>query len=413
MNRYAFLLGLLLFGACSIYKPQKVIHKNTETSLAPILATNGCAGVTDLNNIHRYNFTPPDPLPKKKFDMELLESNVKEALLELSIKSGIPILVDENVTGLVSVNIKKKSFLTSLDLILSVGPFDYKYKNNSFIVGAIDTTTNGWWKIAYQKNFILDFVLPSTLVKQMHARFRFFVSADDSKNILSVNAPRKIITEISSIISELDIKRRQIILKVQISEITARESQFIGNLGFMTQAGGNLGQIINIKKSNIDSFFSTMDILRSNGDLENKANPTLIAQEGKSVKFDSLVKDYNSPISGSSNLNQQYIQTGIELIITPRISQTGDIILRIDNLQMGDLVDNKVFEHNIKTTVRVKRGESIIIGGMLTKKNKVQVTKIPVLGDIPLIGWFFKKEQKYLVDSEIIFFIKPEIYCGS
>jgi type II secretory pathway component GspD/PulD (secretin) len=372
-----------------------------------------CSMVTRLKEKHfSYPYTS-DPTPQRKYDFELLESSLKESLLELSIKSGVPIIIDENVTGIVSVNVKGKSFLQIMELFLSVGPFDYKYEKGYFLVGMVDVSTNSWWNIAYHYNFIINYTRPSNIVKQIHPRFHMFLSANDSKNILSVNAPRKLLREIGHQLYELDLKRRQIILNISISEVSRRNKMQIGKLADYSNGPGNLTEIVNLPNSKLNDVLSYMNYLKSNGDLEVKANPRLVAQEGKSVVFDSMVKDYSLLSSGNSSTNRAYVETGIQLKITPRISQQNDIILDIQNLQLGDIVDSKIYEHNIKTTIRVKQGESIIIGGMLTKKSRMQVTKVPVLGDIPLVGWFFKDKRSYIEDTEILFIIRPEVRCDA
>ena len=108
---------------------------------------------------------------------------------------------------------------------------------------------------------------------------------------------------------------------------------------------------------------------------------------------------------------QVFIDSGIRLKIIPSVADNEDIMLKIDNLELGDIDSNQIYEHNLSTSIRVKKGESLLIGGMLMRKNKVNVTKIPILGNIPLLGWFFKHENKSKEMSEILFLIKPEVVC--
>jgi len=112
---------------------------------------------------------------------------------------------------------------------------------------------------------------------------------------------------------------------------------------------------------------------------------------------------------------------GILMGVTPRIDKRGEIILRIvpiitdireiKNLSYGGetfptpLVDIR----EATTMVKVKDGETIIIGGLMATKRSSQVQKVPLLGDLPLLGRIFRKVEKEEEKSELVIILRPHI----
>jgi type II secretory pathway component GspD/PulD (secretin) len=63
----------------------------------------------------------------------------------------------------------------------------------------------------------------------------------------------------------------------------------------------------------------------------------------------------------------------------------------------------------VSTTVGVKDGESVILGGLITSKQVVNQKKVPILGDIPLLGFFFKRDERTEIRSELVIVLTPKV----
>jgi type II secretory pathway component GspD/PulD (secretin) len=107
------------------------------------------------------------------------------------------------------------------------------------------------------------------------------------------------------------------------------------------------------------------------------------------------------------------LESGITLDITPWVGASGDITVMIN----PDIRDAKQIskEHStianrtMDTTVRVKDGENIIIGGLIQKNENSQESKIPLLGNIPILGHLFKKSDDMNNNTELIIIIRPKL----
>jgi len=112
----------------------------------------------------------------------------------------------------------------------------------------------------------------------------------------------------------------------------------------------------------------------------------------------------------------QYKDTGTILKVRPRINYDGVVILDIDQ-QVSAALENKLGGTNspiistreLKTKLAVKNGQSIMMGGLIKKGNTTTQNKIPLLGDIPLLGWAFKYEKQSNAKTELLVMITPYV----
>jgi type IV pilus assembly protein PilQ len=126
----------------------------------------------------------------------------------------------------------------------------------------------------------------------------------------------------------------------------------------------------------------------------------------------------NVASTGVQTQSVSYVTTGIQLTVTPSINADGRITLQVNpvvsqpsataagSTQTGaPAVDSR----NATTTVLVRDGETIVIGGLITDTLQDTISKVPLLGDIPILGWLFKKKTKTRVRAELLIFVTTRI----
>ncbi len=126
----------------------------------------------------------------------------------------------------------------------------------------------------------------------------------------------------------------------------------------------------------------------------------------------------NVASTGVQTQSVAYVTTGIQLTVTPSINADGRITLQVNpnvsqpsataagSTQTGaPAVDSR----NATTTVLVRDGETIVIGGLITDTMQDTISKVPLLGDIPILGWLFKKKTKTRVRAELLIFVTTRI----
>lgn len=164
------------------------------------------------------------------------------------------------------------------------------------------------------------------------------------------------------------------------------------------------------------------------------ANPKVMVTNGKTSSI-NLAEDYvekvdsqiiqNSLITTSNSVQRTYTigkDMGIKLDMVPFISPDGYVSLNLkphyatrkedildsqfNNLLVGTLLNRRDLD---LSNIRIKDGETLVIGGLIKEEEQQKVTKIPVLGDLPVAGVFFRNTKKTNVKSELVILITPRI----
>lgn len=118
--------------------------------------------------------------------------------------------------------------------------------------------------------------------------------------------------------------------------------------------------------------------------------------------------------TGSSIFNYSFLDVGIVLTVTPRITQNGYVTLDVSQTA-NDLQGYTSFnapivnQREANTTVSVKDGETIVLGGIIRNAITTTTNKVPLLGDIPLLGNLFKSTDKTKAKTELMIFLTPRV----
>jgi type II secretion system protein D len=287
---------------------------------------------------------------------------------------------------------------------------------------------------------------------------RVRVVSDERSNALLVSANLHLLPQILKLVEEMDAPTPQVLIEARILEVQTdkidklgvrwspdgsqvfsgddfdnsilgttkgRYTTGFGNNSQVTgPASGELSSAIRSIRSGVLDSTVNLDVLvqflRRNTDATVLAEPQInIADNemgrlfvGQQVPFidRSLTTD-----QGGLNQSFQYKLVGVILEVTPHINKSGEVSLRIraesSSIQpnqvnpAGPIVDTR----NFRTDVTAKDGEILVLGGIIQKQLADSVRKVPLLGDIPGMGWAFKKKDKVARNVELMVFLRPRI----
>jgi len=284
------------------------------------------------------------------------------------------------------------------------------------------------------------------------------IQADESTNALIITAGPDVVRRMKSIIRQLDIRRAQVLVESIIAEIsnnTGREfsSQFavgpasdsdsdttpvgVSNFGgaggivgllsgdpsTIASAIGN-GATFGVGGSNNSTRFAfLLKALSSDAATNILSTPSIVTLDNQeativvaqNVPF--LTGSFTTSSSGASNPFQtiERQDVGITLKVTPQINDGNTIKLEIDQevsnvstaaAANGGLVTNK---RQFTTSVLVEDGEILVLGGLIDDQLRDNVSKVPVLGDIPLLGWLFRSHTTSKDKQNLMVFMRPSI----
>ena len=173
----------------------------------------------------------------------------------------------------------------------------------------------------------------------------------------------------------------------------------------------------------LGGFGATIQALQTKGVVEVLAEPNLLAANGKQASF-LAGGEYPYPVAqassgGSASITIMFKEYGVRLNFIPTITPRGTIRLQVapevSALDFADAVEISGFQvpaittRKVKTEIELADGQSFVIGGLLDNTESETFSKIPFLGDIPILGKFFQSMQKTKANTELIVIVTPEI----
>ncbi len=262
---------------------------------------------------------------------------------------------------------------------------------------------------------------------------------------------------IKDIIRKLDTPRTQILLEVLVAEISSDKQNDFGidwrslsrdsgagqfNTGLGTESNiinpdadpEDLTAFINPRRNTLSGFSlgfinrggDLLAILRANLRRENfnvLSAPQILALNNQEAEINVgqdvpvLERSQTSSEGGSSTNSFTYRPSGIKLKVNPQINLSGqitlDLFVEISSI-LGQTAaaagGNPTFtKRNVKTFVTVVNKQTIVIGGLLSSETTKTVTKIPILGDIPLLGHLFRRNVETNIKRNLMIFMTPHI----
>jgi len=250
------------------------------------------------------------------------------------------------------------------------------------------------------------------------------VVADERTNTLIVTGTQEDLALVEGLIPKLDQAVPQVNLRVRIQEV---QSNFTRNLGIKwnTIAGGNVAASI------LDSGLSLIfDSTRSLAALNILATLEALQRQGLS----RALRDVNQTVLNNQTARLQSGETflirrvvgdrvervpfdiGIIVEVTPQITADGQILLNIKAEVSGNVQRNPVdgdvdrfTKQVVTTTLRVRDGQTVVLGGLTSQENNQVQQGVPFLMDIPLIGELFKQRTQETTDRELLVVITADI----
>jgi pilus assembly protein CpaC len=271
------------------------------------------------------------------------------------------------------------------------------------------------------------------------------------KSLENSTRAEKIAKTGGKIVNLLDVEvpdsEPQILLKVRFMSVDHTKSSQLGmnifSSGFANTIGGiSTGSLTTTTSStasdttvtggttptNLSVFYpglnlgATVQALQTNVGGQVLAEPNIVALNGKQASF-LAGGEYPFPVvqgGGSSNaISLMFKEYGIRLNFIPTITPRGTIRLQVapevSALDFSDAIEVSGYEvpaittRKMQTEVELSDGQSFVLGGLIDNTESQTFTKIPFLGDIPVLGKFFQAQTKSRANSELLVIVSPEI----
>jgi len=287
------------------------------------------------------------------------------------------------------------------------------------------------------------------------------IQADESSNSLIITADPDVLKNLEVVIAKLDIRRAQVMIETIVAEVSTNLSSALGiQFGFNGLAGNSAGPVgltnfASAGASNILSvgaaiasggasaapgallglggeaggmqFVALLNALSSDAATNILSTPTLVTMDNEEA---TIVVGQNIPLltgsfsstgnSGGASASNPFTtierqDIGLTLKVTPQINEGTSVKLAIEqetsslaasNAGAADLITNK---RSITTNVMVEDGEVLVLGGLIENTFRDTQEKIPILGDLPIIGSLFRHDKTAKERQNLMVFIHPVI----
>ena len=283
---------------------------------------------------------------------------------------------------------------------------------------------------------------------------------DAGTNTLIITDIDRVIKNFENLISQIDVASQQVLIEARIVETTDGYARELGSKFGYSKWGQNTwggqvtnGQIMNPKPSADGSFIVNPNInlsvanpssvvslvhefasgalmlelsaSQTQGKTKIISSPRVLTQDRKEAKIESGFEVPYQESAASGGTSTSFKDAILGLKVLPQITPEGNIMMTLDvqndrpigcaavDPSIGNTSEICMQKRNVVTQAMIENGGTLIIGGIYNENNENSTSKVPLLGDIPVIGNFFKYRRNVHQRNELLVFITPRIIGSS
>ena len=404
--------------------------------------------------------------------LDFKDADITNVLRILSYKSGVNIVAGKDVAGPVTIRLTDVPWDKALDVILRTYGYMYEREGNIIRVTTTENLEmEELVTEVFSLNYANAAEVPDAIEEMLSDRGS--VKHDARANLIIVTDIAPNIYKIRQVVAKLDMRTQQVSIEAKIIETTLDKDDKLGinwtaqvtasgasrpmtfpfpkkNQGgtwypgddTSASAGSNTGVFppnpgaafplalpsnYTFGTLNFTSFQAVLEMLKSRTNTKIISNPRITTLNNKEAKI-TVATTYNIPTYELNDNTGNYEITGYEekelgilLSVTPQINPEGYIVVQLEpevsafsvwdtfSTSGGTISAPRFTTRKASTQVMIKNGETIAIGGLIKETVTDRVYKVPVLGDIPLLGLLFKKKEKEVDTTDLLFFITVNI----
>ena len=392
--------------------------------------------------------TPLEQQMQKTISITFRETPIDDVIRAIAEKANVDIIKSPQVTGTVTATLTDVPLGEALNNILASHGYGYVADKNVIRIAPMS-------ELAQKEELLVSKIYRITYadVKDVGETLEKFISkrgslscSPSSSNIIVTDTESKI-KAIDTFIAHIDRITPQVLVEARIYDIKNQDHL---DLGIQWYAGRNYHLAGGYPTTNTNPFITsifdgvtdkatdtsgtlrfgildddvdidaTIRAEREDIDAKLLANPRILVLDNETALFD-IVTEYpyvERTIAGDMITETvKFKPIGTKLEVTPHVTREGMLRLHIlpefgvyvRDVELTSGSVPVVDTRKVDTIALVKDGQTVVLGGMVKKEVTQQTNKIPLLGDLPVLGLLFRFEGEKLVNSEIVVFITPRI----
>ncbi len=389
------------------------------------------------------------------------DTDLRQALSDLAAQAEVVIIPDSTVQGTVSADLRDVPLERALSMLLQTGGFAFAKLDGYYLVGVPDPSNPNFYLLSTTEVVELKYVAPQTIAALLSGPYGRYLTAEGvapptpearererqayraagvgaptagapQLYRLVITAPRDMVDRIKADIALLDTPPTQVMLEAVVLEVSeealknvgidwaARWIKFASRPSSIVSDGQTIateaGSLTYSEISNTE--MATLAALVENGKARLRANPRVATAEGQTAEIEVGKESYFAIVTGPVTFpytTLEQIKSGILLRITPRVIESEGVVAARIEPEVRDVTGKgpnglpEITFRRASTNLRVKDGQSIVIGGLINEFTTRTTSKVPLLGDLPLLGNLFRRSASRQSKTEVVIIITPHI----
>ncbi len=378
-----------------------------------------------------------------KLSLIVRDASLSRVLSLLGQTQGLNIVASNDIDAVISITLRDVPIDEALTAILSVANYTWVQQNGIILVTSLSDSAN--LPAAVQGRqievFDLDFASGDVMAEAIEGFLSpvgkvYAVSSQSNDNrrtqeaVVVEDLPESL-SRIAAYVHQMDRPPRQVLIEAHILqvELTDENDQGVDFDALMRVAGEQLTlKTVGFADENASPAFvatlkggdlsAVVEMIESSTDAKNLGSPKVLVvneQEarihvGKSIGYQGS----QTTTETSTFQNAQFIEVGVLLHLTPRITRDGRVLMNV-RPEVSDGAINPVTElpdtvtTELETDVMLADGQGMVIGGLIKETDSVKQNKVPYLGNVKGLGWFFRRSEVTKKREEIIIALVPRI----
>jgi type II secretory pathway component GspD/PulD (secretin) len=402
----------------------------------------------------------------EKVSLEVDNASLDQLIRSISVQSGINIVIYDKLTGDITAKLKEVPIDNALRFLLQNTKFTFWKDNSIYFIGSREMNQQKTTIIIPLRHVMADEANISKILPPS-INTNAVVKYDKEHNSLVVIGSFDVVAEAQEFIAKIDRPIPQVLIEALVVDLNLTRIRAYG-VKFFTQIlsdsaarlssnksyfpsmnwnGGKneIAKILNNLFPNYASktnriitklpsnFRASIEALENANLIKVHSTPQIATINGNSAsitigetRYYKLKKDYVNPSTTVTNNNLvgtderfESYKFNTQLQVTPWVMDDGYVMVKIrpefniprTNANVENQppnVDTRVLE----SMVRLKNGQTIVLGGQRQTENSVTSTGIPFLSNIPILGWLFSNKQIQKTETQMMIFLTPHIYYG-
>jgi type II secretory pathway component GspD/PulD (secretin) len=404
--------------------------------LFALAAAQTQAGAQNADATHTAQVVAAQSNPQLKTPITLVakDANLSEILKVLADRSGMNFVTGEGVyKEKITLILNKTPLDEAINILVRAAGLSYEIIGNSVLIAESDKLKDDVGLTGYVINLKY---ASAPEVASMLGDISAKVKVDAGGNRLICFSGIRTINEIVKIVEAIDHPHILVMLETRIIEVSVDKGATYGldwgalsplSVGAQYPAGRMLDGVSLDEWLRLPANFNfILDVMASNGDakvlmdskLTTTNNREATLHIGEVVPYE--VQTYNLSGSGGINLQIQKEEVGVKLAVTPHVNEDSQVTLTLEP-EVSSIVGWKGQNSDIplvrvrktQTTVRSGNGQTIFLAGLIQEEATTEVRKVPLLGDIPLLGYLFQHRKTGVKKTNLIIEITPRIIYDS